>query len=79
MTPKQMQFDRTASLSFAQNQWAKKDIASFRSKEDVVAWLEFQRAVQAMRETAIEVGVIKSPDAVATTAGHTNQNIYTQI
>ena len=78
MTPKQMQFDRTASLSFAQQQWAKKAIA-FRRKEDVVAWLEFQRAVQAMRETAIEVGVIKSPDAVATTAGHTNQNIYTQI
>lgn len=70
---KQEKFDMTVSPRFLQKQWAKK-VGSFRRKEDIVAWLEFQRAVQELRETALEAGVIKSPDAVRATSGRQINN-----
>ncbi len=76
---KQEKFDMTVSPRFLQKQWAKK-VGSFRRKEDIVAWLEFQRAVQELRETALEVGVvIKSPDAVRATSGRQINQSQLQI
>ena len=43
--------------------------------EDVAAWIKFYQAVNIMRETALEVGlVIKSPDAVRATSGRQINN-----
>ena len=44
--------------------------------EDVAAWIKFYQAVNIMRETALEVGVVikKSPCSVAAETGAINQS-----
>jgi hypothetical protein len=67
------------TLAVAQKRWNSKLRSGDRKIEDIAAWLKFHYAVKQLRETAIEVGVIKSPDVVGATSGRQFRINHTQI